>query len=255
MLYIIAYWKGKSFDFMKDVCKVVYCPYGQCPNLDIKDDDWVLTMIPTSKNYKTRHKGKRLNTDKGIATSKNKPFARKILLEEGMPVPKTWFNIAEAELPYIARPKYHKQGKIFHIIKTKEQDRDFKNSGIYDKDWYYSELLDIVKEVRIILLNGKIVYSYEFPVFSSVEETLEKRATVMGTSEDPGFKAYENLTKEEEDIAVKALSLIGLKYGAIDFMYTSDGQYYISEVNYYPNLRSYVRPHFKKAIIELQKEE
>lgn len=252
MFYLVVFNNRKTFDFLKDIVTIIRCPDGKCPITHFKPEDWVLSMIPTSKKYKLPPGGHKLNSNQAIELSKDKPLSRKRLIERGIKVPKTWFSIDAAEIPYIARPKYHKQGKEFYVIRTQEQHEEFKNSNIHDTTWYYSELLDVTKEVRIIFLGNILVYAYEFPVFSTPEETVGRRNEVMGTSEDPGFHAYTELTDDEIELSRKALNYLGLEYGSADLLFTPNGAY-ITEINYFPNPRSYIKPHLREAIIKFKK--
>lgn len=247
--YLITYGNKNTYRFLRGLVKIVDYTRGECDNLEFKPEDVILTMKPTSRQFEApRGEGYRLNSDEAIELSRNKPLARKLHIENGINTPKTWFDIDEVQVPYIARPGYHKQGKNFHVVRTWEEHLDFKNTVEYDKSWYYSELIDVKKEVRIIFLGDEIVYIYEFPVFETPEETVSRRHRIMGTSEDPGYDEYRDLTQSQINMAKRAMDVIGLGYGTADLMFDRDGKCYITEINYYPNPRDYIRPKLREAI-------
>jgi len=205
-------------------------------------------MMPISKDYKSPKGGQRLNSDQSIKISKNKPLSRKMLADKKVSIPKTWFRIEDAVIPYIARPKYHAQGRDFIVIRTEEEHKKFLESKKYDTTWYFSELLNVKREIRVILLDEDIVYAFDFPLFETPELTVEKRHSIMGTKEDLGWIDNSNIINEDDKkLCIDALKAIGLKYGTVDLLITETGTY-ITEINYMPNLRAYIRPHFLEAI-------
>lgn len=248
MLYLVTFDNQRIYNFIKNEVRIVNCPKGKCPRIKFSESDWVLTMMPISKNYRSPTGGQRLNSDQAIRTSKNKPLSRKLLMDKGISVPKTWFDINKAIIPYIARPKYHAQGNDFIVIRDQEQHEKFLNSKKWDASWYFSELLNVKREVRIITLDDDLVYAFEFPLFETPEITVKKRHSIMGTPDDPGWNPDPNIINEEDKkLCIDALNAIGLKYGTADLLITDNGTY-ITEINYMPNLRAYIRPHFSEAI-------
>jgi len=172
------------------------------------------------------------NTNKGINNSSNKYNARKMLQAAGVRIPKLVSpgEFRVEDLPIIARPFQHKQGKNFIVIK------DFgsfdvhyrKNSG----SWYYSAYVDKDAEYRVHCAHGRILSIMKKPKPADPNILAWNHAVV----EDP-FDALEwsKWDLEMGKQALRACKALELDFCALDVI-VKDGVSYVLEANTCPSL-------------------
>jgi glutathione synthase/RimK-type ligase-like ATP-grasp enzyme len=192
-----------------------------------KPDDTVFAFstIPCPKG------GIRINSDMAIVLANNKPKSRLILGINNVPIPKTWFDYREAEIPFVARPKRHTLGINFYTIRNSADLR--KNVRFFKDGWYYSELFPTEKEYRVIVWGDEVITSFRKPLKGSVEETVAWRKRNQMARSNPVF---EDISQEDKELCIKAIKAIGLDFGGVDLMISKEHSV-ICEVNSAPIIR------------------
>lgn len=255
MLYVFTeYYKDTSFLESIEKVKVVKTLNGSWPELDIKKNDKILYLArelflipPYPENM--------LCNIEGILTAKNKKECRLQLQNSGLSVPKTWFNIDEATIPFIARPGKHSFGGNFYIIRSLQKKKAFIAQKRINENWYYSEIIDVIREYRVMILNGEIFLVYNRQLFRGLERTLKKREQLRRTHSFQRHECSSELTKFQKDLCINALKYIHLYYGAVDLAIDREGNAYILEINTSPMLNSsFVQGYLGKAIEKLSME-
>lgn len=179
----------------------------------------------------------------------NKIKTRKRLIDLGYSVPKTWYEISQAEYPFIARPKRHSLRKEFYVIRDDAAKKDFLTNVFHTKsEWYYSKLIDVDKEFRILFLNGEDFLVYNKTLGNTVEETIKIRNEGSIIEDEQEIE----LSNKILSTCLKAMKEINIGYGAIDLVLDKEGKEYILEINSKPNLRrKAVSDAFRNAVIKL----
>jgi glutathione synthase/RimK-type ligase-like ATP-grasp enzyme len=207
------------------------------PVVDLTEKDVVFPLSVTPFNSKLAI---RFNTNEAINNATNKPLSRRILIENNTPVPKTWFNINEAIIPYIARPSFHWLGANFHVVRNEEQHEKLKK--ITKSDWYFSEIFPTTKEQRVIVFNSRVIHSCsKFFLGDTPEETISKRNQLRREVYRRGDVSILNgntveITDEAKDLCIKAVEVLGLDFAGLDLMYDREDNKVICEVNAAPTL-------------------
>lgn len=183
--------------------------------------------------------------NKNIGRVKDKGAVRKLLYDNGIPVPTPidlsggrW--VSEGDLPFVVRPATHQKGKDFLL---------FKNFTDILTDWYAIGRLDNpyaskfypkTREYRVHVGHGKVLLVQE-KVQSSSEHNGENWSHENGYS----FVVipWKQYRKEIVDIAVKTIEVVGLDFGAVDIMSdpvdTNLPIAVVCEVNTSPKLEGY----------------
>jgi predicted ATP-grasp superfamily ATP-dependent carboligase len=192
--------------------------------------------------------GKIINKNRGIVNANDKGLSRRILQQNGIPVPMTWFNQQDAVMPFIARPQRHSLVRDFYIVRKESDKQRFRATD----GWYFSEVLDVKKEYRVIVGGQSVLASFVKPMGKSLEETIQRRKQEFANRsrvdryQQSGTgvpRKQEPIPEEYAKICVDAASIIGLDFCGIDLMITNDGAY-VCELNSAPT----IWPFFATAI-------
>ena len=257
MIYIVTNRKQSTFNYLKPYATPIIQKENGWSKTKIKKSDTIMYYfqyeVNVSKIPKLPLHSKMIGHPKGVLACRNKKEMRRLFIEKGINVPKTWFKIEDAVIPFIARPRYHHMGKLLFVARTEEEKSIMMNDPAIGKDWYFSELLDLTHEFRIILFNYEVILAYEFPLYGSVEETVLKRLEYRGTNL-AAKQIPTNIPRHYEDLAIKAMKTIELGFGGLDLLVDRKGNIYISEVNNSPTMYKVIRDALKKAIIKYSEE-
>jgi glutathione synthase/RimK-type ligase-like ATP-grasp enzyme len=176
------------------------------------------------------------NSDSKFKTS-DKGYARKLFLQNGVPVPKTWYNINDAKLPYIARPARHTYGNNFYEVRNIQQHEKVKR--IAKDTWYYSEVINVQKEYRVIVWGDEVLSSFSKKIDGMTpSEVVAFRKKHRGNATTtPAYIKEEEITEEQKQICIKAVKTLGLDYGGVDLMIDNNNNSIVCEVNSAPTIR------------------
>jgi glutathione synthase/RimK-type ligase-like ATP-grasp enzyme len=171
----------------------------------------------------------------------NKRTARRILLDNGVSVPNTFFNKEQAmqynfDRPLIGRPKYHSQGKNMSILNNKEELEDDKISD------YWSEYIPKDREFRVYVFFGRAI------------GICEKRAERNSISwNNPNNSAYNTLSLSDQHyplqviyLALQAARAANVDFAAVDII-NQDDKCYVLELNCSPSCSPYRQRVLAKA--------
>ena len=110
----------------------------------------------------------------------------------------------------------------------------------------------MVREYRVMILNGEIFLVYNRQLFRGLERTLKKREYLRRTHSFRRYECAAELTQAEKDLCLNAFKYIGLYYGAADLAIDRKGNAYILEINTSPMLNSsFVQGYLKTAVEKL----
>lgn len=172
------------------------------------------------------------NTNRAINNSSNKYTARKLFASAGVNIPKlvTIDNFEMEDLPIIARPFQHKQGKDFVVIKDYGNFREFyqRNSG----SWYFSAYIEKDAEYRVHCAHGRIL--------SIMKKPKPEDPTVMAWNHAQVEEAFDAVPWSDWDMdicktALKACKALELDFCGLDII-VQDGVPYVLEANTCPSL-------------------
>jgi len=181
------------------------------------------------------------NNSKGINLASNKYKARMKMKECGVPIPKTSLNYRDFAIytsvvsyPYIiARPFKHHGGKNFYILKN---NNDYNNFSFYPRNFYYSEVYNKNREIRVHIAHGKILSIQEKPLIEGIIQ-----ANQAQTHEPWNVVRWNDYKKNICKIACDTVKVLGLDYGAVDIMLNNSNREMpicVCEVNTCPSLDS-----------------
>ena len=167
-----------------------------------------------------------VNSGKAIIEVGNKSYCRWAMAEAGCPVPRTWYDIKDAEVPCILRPDSHSQGRQFRVINSK-RDLDYH---IHIKNYYISEIIDKSAEYRVHVWNGQSMITYNKNIRSG---------ELLANQSQTGRK-WTVCTEQGqmERIAVESCKVMGFFTGAVDIMVDQSGNPFICEINSMPNVKT-----------------
>lgn len=174
-----------------------------------------------------------INTPEGIYNAYRKIRGRRLMAHADVPVPKTWFDLAEAKLPFIARPGTHMYGRNFFVVRT-EQQRSQLNPG---KGWYYSEIYPKTQEYRVFVGSGRVLATVERYLKPGELRSNSVITNIpMSAPLDIMQRPY---GKEIAEISINACRAISLDTGAVDIMVAPDHRMPVTvcEVNSMPGVK------------------
>lgn len=172
------------------------------------------------------------NTNKGLANASNKFTARKLFRDAGVRIPKliTPEDFQIEDLPIIARPFQHRQGKNFVVIKDYGSFVEFykKNSAT----WYFSAYIEKTAEYRAHLGSGRLLSLMKKPKPVDPNMLAWNHAVV-----DEAFEAvkWADWNIDLCKTALRACKALTLDFCAIDLI-EKDGLFYVLEANTCPSL-------------------
>ena len=169
-----------------------------------------------------------LNPVDAILRSRNKAESRRILAELA---PQTWFNKADVQVPCVIRPKRHKAGRRFFVVR--ETNRILRATRRCGLGWYASRLIDKTREFRVFIVQGRVV---------AVSERFGASPTEIAWNIARGGRLI-NVNRKDWPIAalrasITAMQRLGLGFGAVDVALDQDGTPFVFETNTSPALRN-----------------
>ena len=182
-----------------------------------------------------------LNKKDSIALAANK-FESLIKMQQAeVPVPKTVAlemlaepTLAEVfkkglKLPVLARDTHHTRGKDILLCL---QNKDLRRALRWGRN-FLVEYISTEREYRVHVFNGEIIRTSQ-KVLMSRDEYLPY---IRNDDHNHTFRnPRKQLTQLQKDVAIKAVQVLGLDFGAVDMVIGDDGNPYVLEVNTGPSL-------------------
>jgi len=165
-----------------------------------------------------------LNQPDGLFKAKNKPVARLIWKEHGLPIPETWIRDQDVKYPCIVRQHRHAQGQNFYIANNKAEIETIP----FDSPYYYQEIWPNEKEYRVHVCGDK---THGISYKPSIETDIRRNASITGEE----LIVTSDYPKQIETLAIEAMRALNLDFGAVDIM-TNGDKCAILEVNASPGL-------------------
>jgi glutathione synthase/RimK-type ligase-like ATP-grasp enzyme len=227
----------------------LFARYTDHYNEDYNQTDFLIRYGNTDY-FPLKHGSVEINPAESIDLGSHKKNARRILQENGVSTPKTFFSkqevldLEDKQIPYplFARQKHHTHGNGVEYI-TNRQELEDSNSA------YYSEFLDKEREFRVYVVGFKAVHLAEkIPQDKSKKVWNTHKGAVINNIFD-----LENY-KEIVDEGVRAAKVIGQSYSGVDLILYKNKPYTI-ELNSAPSLSdehklNAVSKAFKKLVDE-----
>jgi len=166
-----------------------------------------------------------INSLTGVMNASNKRKARQ-LLEGRVDIPKTWYDIKEARVPFIARPSTHTHGRNFIVVRNERDQRTLAARKRLN-GWYFSELLNFTEEYRVYVGGDKALGAWK-KQFKPGELRANRAITNL---------EWEFLMPPEDvaKIAVDAAQVLGIELSGVDVGVTAD-RVVLIEVNTTPRI-------------------
>jgi glutathione synthase/RimK-type ligase-like ATP-grasp enzyme len=163
-----------------------------------------------------------LNKEDGVRVSRNKVRTLEVLRDKGIRVPRFTKNFEEAKnfkFPVYCRKNYLNGGVGIFVAETKEQ--------LIHSD-FYTESINVEAEYRVHVFKDKILcWAKKIP-----KDQYSSRY-IRNHSKGYKFSLMDNsriFTKLEE-YAIKSINAVGLDYGCIDCVLSTDHKFYVLETN------------------------
>jgi hypothetical protein len=193
---------------------------------------------------------KTYNTIEAINKACNKPLARKILAEAGVPVPQDIGELeGEDRFPCIGRPTKHSKGSGFHYC---ECENDITNARM-EGCTYFSKFYPKKAEYRVHIGSGKIL-------FISRKINGDENSYVWNHDKGFIFKVISQRFWREsvKTVSLRSLEALELDFGAVDVLVDGDGDNLpiavVLEVNTAPSLTGYSLEKYTNYFKELLNE-
>jgi len=190
-----------------------------------------------------------INKDNAKAKANNKPLTRKILKQNKVPIPRTWYDVKDVKFPYVARPKYHTFGFNFYVINNLQEHKQMLPR--YQSGWYFTEFYNFDREYRVIVFGDDILSSFRKDVEGLnpqelVKQRFSDRRTETLSSARVGIKE-EEITERQKQICRDAVKVLGLDYGGVD-LFVRGNDFVVCEVNSAPTIRNFFAEKLKDKI-------
>lgn len=223
-------------------------------DFDIAQNDKILFIAKRTLGS-IRHSKNLIGSLKGYKLVGNKIAARVFFFKKGISTPKTYYFLSRAKYPFIARPNRHSTNSNFYIIRNHDEMVEFRNLPIYQRrNWYYSELIDVHKEYRVMIMDGEVFLVYNRMLGNTIQETLDIRNEARATNSLVRYECGSEVSNENIQLCLDAMKAVNLGYGAVDLIVDKEGKGYIVEINNKPFLHGeLVQEAFKAAVIKLAK--
>lgn len=172
----------------------------------------------------------------GIILAADKLLCRKTLLENEIPCPQIYTE-RSFSYPLIARKQKHRMGSYFYFVEN-EKDLEFaKRKGAI----YWQEYIEKDSEYRVHVFLNKVL---------AVQEKVGDKSKSKNWNHTAGFVfevlKWNNIPKGICKLAVDAIEITGLHFGAVDII-SKDGNFYVLEINTAPGLEEYMTDKYEKA--------
>jgi glutathione synthase/RimK-type ligase-like ATP-grasp enzyme len=184
-----------------------------------------------------------LNKKKAIELARDKYNSLIVLKKAGIEVPKISQNPSDLKFPFLARKSHHQEAKDLFLCLQSRDTIQAKKSGAD----YYIQYVPTKKEFRIHIINDKIV-----KVFEKIPSYDDKMITFVRNNAFASFKTTD--FDEANKIALKAVKILGLDFGAVDIILGDDNKLYVLEVNTAPRLNSNTLEIYVEEFTKLLKE-
>lgn len=188
-----------------------------------------------------------VNSPEMLDKMNNKIKSRRILIANGIPVPKTYFSKEEALLncrnfPLIGRQQFHSQGRKMKTIRNRRKLRLDRRSR------YWSEFIPKDKEFRVHVFFGRIL---------EVSEKIPNNPNLIAWNNSLNNGIFRNIKWAEwpKDVCVLALKtaqVLDVDFAAIDII-KKDENCYVLESNTAPQCSEYRQTVYAKAFCWLIK--
>lgn len=169
--------------------------------------------------------GRIINSGRAITLASDKLRSLEVMQEAGITVPPFSTDPETLTFPFLGRKRHHARGTDVTLCL---QRRDYKRRP---RD-YYVQYIPTVREYRVHVAFGEVI------------RVQGKYADIPSSAATPWIRNYANgwrfraprnrLKRDRTDMAIKAVSALGLDFGAVDLLVGDDGQAYILEVNTAP---------------------
>jgi hypothetical protein len=170
-----------------------------------------------------------------IANATDKLVSRQIFAEKGVSTPRLLNHIDDYQGgSVVARPFVHSKGRNFVVLNNKQEVENHWRSG-----WYYSELIDKVREFRVHCGHGKCLALME-----KHNPGNGNHAWNRAQNDTEPFTRIKQSESDEQNLrgviveALKAVQVLGLDMGGVDVILDKNGVAYVLEVNTAPTLNS-----------------
>lgn len=155
--------------------------------------------------------------NKNVGKVMDKGKTRKLLYENGIPVPTPvdLERVNQEDLPFVVRPATHQKGKDFLLFNNLSDilNEGYKISRLNNP--YASRLYPKTCEYRVHVAHGKVLLVQE-----KVSVSDEHNGVNWNYENGYSFVVinWKKYRKEIVDLAVRAIEILGLDFGAVDIM-------------------------------------
>jgi glutathione synthase/RimK-type ligase-like ATP-grasp enzyme len=177
------------------------------------------------------------NEPSAIVTNRNKMAALRSFQENGVRAPRIYetANLPDRRdsYPLIGRRISHQGGEDAVIC----LDRTSAQRAIRDGSQFFLEYIPKDAEYRVNVFNGEIFMAYEKML--GPPETHNAMTDYVWSAGNGWLFSDENRTDvpaEAQELAIRAVEVSGLLFGAVDIIHGEDGHFYALEVNTAPSL-------------------
>jgi len=185
----------------------------------------------------------------GICKASNKPLARRLMAEAGVPIPETTDNPVTAftwvvdGYTVIQRPVQHHGGLNFTVLRNTYQATPMTNHGMY-----YQKFFRKTKEFRAHVAHGKILIMQEKVPNEEVDIDYDD---VRPWNHATGDFIFNTVKWSDFDYgvcraSVDATSALRLDFGAVDILWNEEEGAVVCEVNTSPALAEYATERYTK---------
>ena len=175
---------------------------------------------------------KQVNPSRGIRSVNDKIGARQLLSHQASElVPNTFWRVSsQLSGSCILRPKHHAQGRNLHVVEDMDTLRSLA-TRYGEGNWYASELIDKVREVRVYWVNGRVATVAE-------KTPADPSAVAWNVAQGGRFDVigWGDWPLEACRVACEAMKHFELDFGGVDLMMDRDGRWYLIEINSAPSL-------------------
>lgn len=162
-----------------------------------------------------------INRGEAVALAAHKLASLRVLQEHDILVPPFSEEATDLEFPVFRRDCYHAGGRDIHVIAQEGPDTLFRPHGCF-----FTQFVPSVREMRLHIAGGELIRAQikrgedsEFPI----------RNHTNGYTFVPYTRSSPN--RDRVDLAVRAVSALGLDFGAVDVLVGTDNRAYVLEVN------------------------
>jgi RimK family alpha-L-glutamate ligase len=177
-----------------------------------------------------------VNSASAIERTVDKFYTSFLLAHAGIPTPRSLvtedFETALAACremgDVVIKPLFGSEGK--GMVRIADEDTAYRVLRAWELNRYIFYIQEYVphfqEDVRAFVIGGKVAAS------------MRRRAAGWKTNYSNGAEVFPaELSREMEELALKAVKIIGLDYAGVDLMRSEDGRTYVVEINSIPGWR------------------